>query len=329
MQAFYARTLGLEVTPSDDRKSFAVTAGESVLEFVEDSSQDASYHFAFNVPENQFAQAKRWLAARTPLLRDSETGEDELFFESWNAHAVYFADPAGNIGELIARHTLPIRREGEFAPAQLLHVSEIGLVAPDPDRLARQLIAEFGLSKYGPTSFFVGDELGLFVLPPVGRPWIPRAPAGRGDVPCRGLAARDRRQATPRGFAVCRRSRWSVRAATSGVLPWPKSVSPPSPMSMLRPWRSIQATGYAPAPTAGCCSPGGWLPMFEGSRRFVVWLLTWLALGSMSLGAAAPSEPADTVPADGEWELTVDRELGVGSALPADDALDPMATTPQ
>lgn len=173
MQIFYAQTIGLAVTPSGDRKSFTITTGESVLEFIEDPSRDASYHFAFNIPENQFAQAKRWLAERTPLLRDSETGKDELFFSSWNAHAVYFTDPAGNIGELIARHTLPIRREGDFGPHQLLHVSEIALVSPDPDELAEQLIARFGVSKYGPTSFFVGDELGLFVLPPVGRPWIP------------------------------------------------------------------------------------------------------------------------------------------------------------
>lgn len=55
----------------------------------------------------------------------------------------------------------------------MLHVSEIGLVSPDPDALAERLMAQFGLSTYGGSSFFVGDESGLFVLPPVGRLWIP------------------------------------------------------------------------------------------------------------------------------------------------------------
>lgn len=173
MRRFYAETLELPVVPAVGGAAFTVTVGESTLEFVRDETEPAFYHFAINVPENLFEPAKRWLARRTTLLRDSETGEDQLFFSGWNAHAVYFADPAGNIGELIARHTLPIRREGEFGPAQMLHVSEIGLVSPTPDELAGRLMAQFGLSKYGGSSFFVGDEYGLFVLPPVGRPWIP------------------------------------------------------------------------------------------------------------------------------------------------------------
>ena len=53
------------------------------------------------------------------------------------------------------------------------NISEIGLASPDPDELADGLIEKFGLTKYGSTSFFVGDEYGLFVLPEVGRPWIP------------------------------------------------------------------------------------------------------------------------------------------------------------
>lgn len=173
MRRFYTETLELPVAAAAGGAAFTVTIGDSMLEIVQNGGEPAFYHFAINVPANQFEPAKRWLARRTALLRDSETGEDQLFFPAWNAHAVYFADPAGNIGELIARHTLPIRREGEFGPAQMLHVSEIGLVSPDPDALAGRLTAQFGLRPYGGTSFFVGDEYGLFVLPPVGRPWIP------------------------------------------------------------------------------------------------------------------------------------------------------------
>jgi hypothetical protein len=147
--------------------------GSTLIEFVEvPETLEPFYHFAFNIPENKFTSAKQWLGRRCPLLRDSETGADELFFKKWNAHAVYFQDPSGNIGELIARHTLPSRTKGGFGAEDILYASEIGLVSPNPDRLVEAIAREFGLKPY-PSTFFMGDERGMFVLPSVDRPWIP------------------------------------------------------------------------------------------------------------------------------------------------------------
>ncbi|NKB70723.1 MAG: hypothetical protein GKR89_26945 [Candidatus Latescibacteria bacterium] len=173
MHTFYAETLELPIRVDNKKKKLTVIVGESELEFVEESTESRCYHFAINIPNNMFAEAKRWLALRTKLLLDSEVGTDQRFFANWNAHAVYFSDPDGNIGELIARHTLPICRAGVFGPDKMLHISEIGLPSPNPDELADQLMKQYDLSMYGDSSFAIGDEYGLFILPEVDRPWIP------------------------------------------------------------------------------------------------------------------------------------------------------------
>ncbi len=74
--------------------------------------------------------------------------------------------------EFIARHTLPNARSGSFGVEDILYASEIGLVG-DQKRLGQQIMGALGLRRYLGSSMFVGDEHGLFVLAPVGRPWIP------------------------------------------------------------------------------------------------------------------------------------------------------------
>ncbi len=173
MRRFYTGTLNLPLH-AETADSLTVRFGDTLIEFTAArGKQEPFYHFAFNVPEKKFPGAKAWLAKRCPLLRDSRSGDDELFFRFWNAHAVYFQDPSGNIGELIARHTLPSTAQGPFDVDDILYASEIGLVSRDPGALAGTIAQEFGLKPY-PNDFFMGDERGMFVLPAVGRPWIPQ-----------------------------------------------------------------------------------------------------------------------------------------------------------
>ena len=170
---YYSEILGISIIAKSE-SSFSIRLGESVLQFFRESGGICPlYHFAVNVPTNKFLKAKEWLNKRTPLLIDSETGNDELYFGSWDAHAVYFKDPAGNIGELISRHSLDNAREGNFGLEDMLCISEIGTPANNPIDLAARLKQSFGLEKYLNSSMFVGDENGLFVIPPTGHTWIP------------------------------------------------------------------------------------------------------------------------------------------------------------
>src|SRR5215204_2339390 len=174
---FYSNVLELPVNLSAEK--LEVIIGTTTLVFTEALSDfDGAYHFAFNIPENHFGTAKRWISNRILLLHD-EAGKDEFESESWNSHSVYFKDAAGNVLEFIARHNLKNAVSGEFDSHQILNVSEIGLPSEDVIAFANELCAKLGLSvfKQEPNATFtpVGDDHGLFILPIQNRIWIPNS----------------------------------------------------------------------------------------------------------------------------------------------------------
>jgi len=172
---FYSNALGLPVDLSLNK--LKVTAGKTTLVFTQaEPNFDGAYHFAFNIPENQFRAAKEWISKRISLLQD-ETGEDEFSSENWNSHSIYFKDAAGNILEFIARHNLKNAVAGAFGGSQILNVSEIGLSSEDVIAFANKLCSTLNLSifKQEPAETFtpVGDDNGLFILPAKDRIWYP------------------------------------------------------------------------------------------------------------------------------------------------------------
>lgn len=172
LRRFYGKTLGLPATSSAN--ALSIVTGPSEMQFSHAApASEPFYHFAWNIPENQFKEAKDWLSKRTPLLKDSTTGKDEVHFASWNAHAVYFRDPAGNIGEFIARHTLKNGTTKAFSEQSLLCVSEIGLVTNDVKTISSDLSKKLDWAKTSGEMSFVGDGMGYLIVAPIGRPWLP------------------------------------------------------------------------------------------------------------------------------------------------------------
>ena len=174
---YYSNVLGLPVMMSP--VGLEVRAGKTDILFVRASPDfDGAYHFAFNIPENQFRGARHWVTERVPLLSD-ETGKVEFESSNWNSHSVYFKDSAGNVLEFIARHNLKNAVEGGFESGQVLNVSEIGLPSEDVIELANDLCARLNLSVFNqqPNENFtpVGDDNGLFILPIKDRIWIPNS----------------------------------------------------------------------------------------------------------------------------------------------------------
>ncbi len=169
---FYSTILEFPILEKNSSQ-FKIKIGASILTFKEVKNNiEPFYHYAINIPSNKYQKAKKWLLERTPLLLDDNTGDDLQYFDFWDAHAMYFKDPSGNIGELIARHTLKNDRNGEFSISDLLCISEIGVPVEDPIDFAAKLKSTYGLNNYG-SSMFVGDEYGLFVIPTINRPWFP------------------------------------------------------------------------------------------------------------------------------------------------------------
>jgi catechol-2,3-dioxygenase len=126
MEDFYCRTLGFKLLKKSSN-FFEIEVGASKLSFeLASPYQQKQYHFAFNIPNNLFEKAKSWVQTHTSLL--THRGEDEIFFESINAHSVYFYDPEENIVELIARHTLNLSRIVEtFSSKAIIDIGEMNL----------------------------------------------------------------------------------------------------------------------------------------------------------------------------------------------------------
>ncbi|HEY7417302.1 MAG TPA: hypothetical protein VH593_19115 [Ktedonobacteraceae bacterium] len=172
-RTFYCATLGLPLL-AETADSFTVQAGATRLQFRE-TQQNVLYHIALTIPRNAFQEAKDWIQQRVPLLR--RDGEDEIFFSGLNARSFYFCDADCNILEYIVHYNLERETEGTFTPADVLHVSEIGLPVEDVPALATQLQEQFAIEPYGGSvtrAFaFLGDIFGQLVVVQVGRPWLP------------------------------------------------------------------------------------------------------------------------------------------------------------
>ena len=178
LRRFYTETLGFPLAQASE-DSFTLRIGASELEFRRGAA--SPYHYAINIPSNLFDLARVWLAARTPLLPMPDGG-DTMHWRAWNAHACYFRDPDGNIGELIARHNLAgdgAPNDGTaFEPAiHLRGISEIGLALADVSASC-QLIEE-GLSLPvwdagdGVRFRAMGGERGLLICVRRGHAWFP------------------------------------------------------------------------------------------------------------------------------------------------------------
>jgi catechol 2,3-dioxygenase-like lactoylglutathione lyase family enzyme len=167
LRPFYAETLGLPV--SDTVEGFVVAVGASALEFRAADAGDPFYHVAFSVPGDIDA-ATEWLRKRTNVL--GSAGREQFRYDFAGADAVYAADPAGNVLELLARDG----RQGpdEFGPNSLLDVGEIGLVTSDVPWAAERLDRTFGLEGSPTDEFaYMGGPEGAFVLTVPGRSWFP------------------------------------------------------------------------------------------------------------------------------------------------------------
>lgn len=170
LRRFYVNILELEMTEST-AEQFTVRIGESHLTF-KHSEQPAFYHFAINIPGNQFSMMKYWMVDRVTLNR--EEGRDEVYFQSFDADSMYFEDPVGNIVELIGRRKRDLF--GDLTKESFLSLSEIGLVTPHVAEVGDQL-QNIGLPLRGGTEVdpdtlnFLGRGDTFIVLVPQARRW--------------------------------------------------------------------------------------------------------------------------------------------------------------
>lgn len=178
---FYHLQIGFPlIAQSDDCLSFQ--AGQSKLNFLKTQQKDfyPFYHFAFNIPQNKILAARDWQLKRSPLITspshmmDNGFPKDVRHFRNWNAHSVFFWDPAGNLVEYIARHDLNNGEDGRFSTKDILYISEIAFIVDDVNKEASQIANALQIQEYQKGSYnfrAMGDEMGLLLLMKKGRIW--------------------------------------------------------------------------------------------------------------------------------------------------------------
>ncbi|WP_299433429.1 hypothetical protein [uncultured Aquimarina sp.] len=177
MKAFYVEKLGLSLAYEKEDKEITFVAGKSTITFIKIDSTlgDPWYHFAFNIPENKLRKARAWQLEKTDLIptpkraRDPNFPDDVRHFRNWNAHSIFFWDPAGNLLEYIARHDLKNSSSGAFTSRDILNVSEIAFVVDDQHKESEILHQKLALDVYPKDSSFwwaMGDQNGLLLCIP-------------------------------------------------------------------------------------------------------------------------------------------------------------------
>jgi hypothetical protein len=172
-QDFYTQQLRLPSQIVDD--TLKIQIGSSELIFVQNTNFTGRYHFAFDIPNNQFQNATQWLEKRTTLAIDA-TGNTQFEAGEWNADNVYFYDPQGNILELIARHELENASKNPFGPDSLLCISEIGLASNDVLEMIAWFAKTLDVGTYksiSETFAPIGNANGLVIAVPEDRIWFP------------------------------------------------------------------------------------------------------------------------------------------------------------
>ncbi len=176
---FYISNFDLALL-SESENTLTVLIGKSKLTFKQNTGIESPYyHFAINIPENQINEAINWLKPKVKLIENE--GSPLINFPNWNAHSVYFYDPAGNIVELIARHDLNNASNEPFSAKSLLNISEVGMPVPDVKVFHDMLNEKFGEKLWSgnlETFAAMGDQEGLFIVVTPHRNWYPT------DKPC-------------------------------------------------------------------------------------------------------------------------------------------------
>jgi hypothetical protein len=181
LKKFYTSLLEFPLL-SSQKDRFTFQAGETIITFVQSIEKRPTpfYHFAFNIPQNKILKAREWQLKRTALsatpaqLIDKKYPDDIRHFSHWNAHSVFFWDPASNLVEYIARHDLDNSSEGDFSNKDIICASEIAFIAEDTEKITDGIISSFDLKQYrqGDENFkAIGDENGLLLVIRKGVTW--------------------------------------------------------------------------------------------------------------------------------------------------------------
>ncbi len=165
LKYFYTRKFKFKIV-EESAEEITFKVGSSLLTFSENRLKKSYYHFAFNIPFNSMQPALDWVKAKVEVLTTRKDGEIQDF-SNWEARAIYFLDPAGNVVELIGRKRFNDSEVNSFKEANVLNISEIGLPVFQVTAAFNSIEKATSIEKFDCTdSTFCacGDDEGLFII---------------------------------------------------------------------------------------------------------------------------------------------------------------------
>lgn len=161
---FYTKKFRFAVV-EDENDRLTLKIGDSLLTFEENRIHKSYYHFAFNIPYGEVEKALKWVHKKVEVIHYDEEAIQE--FKAWNARAIYFLDPAGNVVELIGRKRFNNDKLNTFSEAAFLNISEAGIPVFEVSSVYKALKNATGIEKFDCVSNMfcaAGDDEGLFIL---------------------------------------------------------------------------------------------------------------------------------------------------------------------
>lgn len=170
LRRFYMNVLNFPISEVTET-SFNVKVGTSIIKFIEQEKK-ARYHFAINIPGNQFTIIKEWISDRYPL--ETYEGIDEIYRVKFVADSFYIKDPSGNLVEFIARRSRDFL--GSFTLDAFYNLSEISIVTHSVSEVG-ELLQDQAIPLYFNSQIneedvnYLGVDDSFIVLTPEGRKW--------------------------------------------------------------------------------------------------------------------------------------------------------------
>lgn len=170
LKRFYRNVLNFPINEMTETQ-FSVQIGKSVITFIE-QKEKANYHFAINIPGNQFTIIKNWISNNYPL--EINEGLDEIYHVQFNADSFYIKDPSGNLIEFIGRRSRDFL--GTFTLEAFYNLSEISIVTTSLIEVGEEL-QDAGIPLYFNSKIdednvnYLGRDDSFIVLTPESIKW--------------------------------------------------------------------------------------------------------------------------------------------------------------
>lgn len=161
---FYTKKFGFEIV-DESEGHITLKMGSSLLTFNENRLKKSYYHFALNIPFDSIKAAVAWLDKKVDIIETKDGKVQD--FSNWEALAIYFLDPAGNIVEFIGRKRLKGKTRTVFNEKDVMSISEVGLPVFQVSETFDLINKEAGIPKFdckSSTFCACGDDNGLFII---------------------------------------------------------------------------------------------------------------------------------------------------------------------